>query len=304
MRSAVPLTAVSDKECHSEFTETRLPGVSLARPLLLADLAEESRMLAPVKQKIREITEEATSSRKASEVTVYFRRLNDGAWFAVNPNQTYNPASMIKVPIMMTFLREAEKTSGLLDRKVHFDGHNSSYKQNIGNTRLRENRDYTIRTLLEYMIQFSDNDATVLLQAYLNQSLFNKLFTDLNIPVPDFSSEYFITASDMSKFFRALYNGTYLSEEGSEYALGLLTRSTYSDGIVAGIGEPMVIAHKFGERVMGNTAQLHEFGIVYCGNQPYLIGIMTQGSDLKALTEVVKAVSGESFRYYKSFIGS
>jgi len=290
--------------CATEFSILRLPGVSLVRPLVMADLAEESRVFSPVKQRIQQCVDEAKAAQKVTDVSVYFRRLNDGAWFALNQNQTYNPASLIKVAFLLTFLKEAETNPNLLDRKIHFASRNSASAPNIGEFRLQENQDYTIRLLLNYMIQFSDNDATSLLESRMNHSIFNQVFTDLKIPPPDFSKEYFINASDMGKFFRVLYNGTYLSKEGSQFALELLSRSTFRDGIIAGIGEPMVVAHKFGERMLGNSAQLHEFAIVYSGNEPYLIGIMTTGYDLTTLTEVVRTIARESFQQYRTYLGS
>lgn len=292
-------------DCSTNMDIVRIPGSTLVHPLVMADLAEESRLLMPVRQRLQQCIDEAKSAQKATEVSVYFRRMNDGAWFAINNNQTYNPASLIKVAFLMTFLKEAEVSPGLLERKVHFDRYNPASQQNIADLRLRENQDYSIRLLLDYMIRYSDNDATELLQSRLNHSVFNQVFSDLGVPVPDFTKEYFISPSDMSKFFRVLYNGTYLSKESSEFALQLLTRSTYKDGILSGVTDPgVLVAHKFGERVLGNTAQLHEFGIVYAGNQPYLIGIMTSGADLKSLAEVLQTISRTSFQQYRTFLGS
>lgn len=304
--SPVRNTAItSPADCATQMDMMRIKGSSLVHPLVMADIAEESRLLAPLKQQIEQSINDAKSAQKASDISVYFRRLNDGAWFAVNPNQSYNPASLIKVAFLVTFLKEAETSPGLLERKVHFDRRNPASQQNIKNPPLRENQDYSIRMLLDYMIRFSDNDATELLQTRLNHSIFNQVFTDLGIPVPDFTKEYFITPVDMSKFFRALYNGTYLSKQGSEFALTLLTRSTYSNGILAGISDPgTVVAHKFGERIIGNTAELHEFGIVYAGSEPYLIGIMTSGSNLQSLAEVLQTISRISYQQYRASFGS
>ena len=107
----------------------------------------------------------------------------------------------------------------------------------------------------------------------------------------------------MAKLFRILYNGTYLEKENSELALRLLATCDYNKGIVAGFDMPMTVAHKFGERVIGNTAQLHEFGIVYAGNQPYLLGVMTSGSNLDELSVVIREISRRAFQKYRVFSG-
>lgn len=293
------------EDCSGEMDIIRVTGPALVHPLVMADLPEESRLLAPLKQRVQQCIDEAKAAQKATDISVYFRRLNDGAWFAINPHQTFNPASLIKVAFLVTFLKEAEVSPGLLDRKVHFDKHNPASRQNIAEMRLRENQDYSIRLLLDYMIRFSDNDATELLQSRLNHSIFSQVFTDLDIPAPDFTKEYFITPTDMGKFFRVLYNGTYLTKAGSEFALQLLTTSTFKDGIITGASDPgIVVAHKFGERIIGNSAQLHEFGIVYTGNQPYLIGIMTNGSNLQSLSGVLQTISRACHEQYRSYLGS
>jgi beta-lactamase class A len=296
---------VRPADCAAQMDLMRVQGSSLVHPLVMADISEESSLLAPLKQQIQQCINDAKAAQKASEISVYFRRLNDGAWFSLYPNQSYNPASLIKVAFLVTFLKEAEVSPGLLNRKVHFDKRNPASQQNIKDLQLRENQDYSIRMLLEYMIRFSDNDATELLQTRLNHSIFNQVFTELGIPVPDFTKEYFITPVDMSKFFRVLYNGTYLSREGSEFALELLTHSTFNSGILAGISDPgTIVAHKFGERIIGNTAELHEFGIVYAGKDPYLIGIMTSGSNLQSLAEVLQTISRVSYQQYRTYLGS
>ena len=143
----------------------------------------------------------------------------------------------------------------------------------------------------------------MLFRSNADAGTFVNLFNDLQIPVPDFSKEYFMTTTDMSKLFRILYNGTYLSKESSEYALELLTKSEFKNGLMGGIDQPVMVAHKFGERLIGNSAQLHEFGIVYCGDQPYLIGVMTTGTNLDQLSAVIKKISSLAFHQYKTSFG-
>ena len=56
---------------------------------------------------------------------------------------------------------------------------------------------YKIRELLEYMISYSDNNATALLNNNLNPKVLQKLFADLNLEVPDSNAmHYFFTVKD------------------------------------------------------------------------------------------------------------
>jgi len=93
-------------------------------------------------------------------------------------------------------------------------------------------------------------------------------------------------------FFRILYNGTFLSKEMSDKALGVLTGVAFRRGIVAGVGDGVTVAHKFGERSEETGAkQLHDCGIVYYPRHPYLLCVMTKGADFDALAGELSAIS-------------
>ena len=77
----------------------------------------------------------------------------------------------------------------------------------------------------------------------------------------------------------------------SEFALRLLTKSDFKNGIVNGLPSNVQLAHKFGESGDANEKQLHESAIIYLNNNPILITIMTKGNDLKKLPEVIKEAS-------------
>jgi len=183
------------------MSQLREGGYQYVRPLVLADLNDESPSLNSIKQELQQYVNDAKLSQQTADVSIYFRRMNDGAWFSINSNQVYNPASLIKVAFLITYLKSAESNPGLLNHKLHFEKRSANYVQNIKAPRLKENQDYTIQYLLNYMIQYSDNDATTLLQDNADAGTFVNLFNDLKIPIPDFSKEYFMTATDMASYF-------------------------------------------------------------------------------------------------------
>ena len=212
----------------------------------------------------------------------------------------YNPASMSKLIELITYLKEAEENPEILNKKIFFPRHFTQVSpQNIKDFQLKEKVSYTVSDLLTYMIKYSDNDATVLLNLNMNMRIYNQLFLDLKIPAPPSNGEFFITSADFSKFFRVLYNGTYLHPKYSEWGLRLLTTSTFKEGLQKGVDSTITIAHKFGERIIGNKIQFHEFGIVYINDNPYLIGIMSKGSSLNQLIEIAAEISRITFSEYK-----
>ena len=96
----------------------------------------------------------------------------------------------------------------------------------------------------------------------------------------------------MLVFFRILFNSSYLSRESSEKALELLANTEYSDALVSGIPKDVTVAHKFGEAGTGNVErQLHDCGIVYFPNHPYLACIMTRGHNTETLRNSIQDIS-------------
>src|SRR6185437_13516132 len=90
---------------------------------------------------------------------------------------------------------------------------------------------------------------------------------------------------------------TYLSPEMSEKALKLLSQTTFTSGIVAGVPKNIPVAHKFGERAYDTdaTKELHDCGIVYFPNHPYMLCIMTKGTDFGSLATVLKTISQKTY---------
>lgn len=291
--------------CPGSMEQIRLKDYELIHPLLLTDVSEQSEALRSIQTDISNYVAGVKSSQKADDVSVYFRRLDNGAWFAINPNTTYNPASMIKIVYLITYMKMAEKNPLVLNKTIFFEHHFSEgNKQNIVDFQLQPGKYYSVRDLLKYMIQHSDNDATLLLSQNMDVAIYNKIFKDLNVPIPNPVTEYFISVSDFSKFFRILYSASYTTTELSEYAIELLTESTYAQGLRKGIGSDIKMAHKFGERIIGVKSQLHEFGIIYYNKTPYLLGVMTSGNSLTQLSEILGEISRIALTDYKGLMGS
>ena len=293
------------ENCPGTMEQIRLKDFELVHPLLLTDVTEQSEALRSIQTDISSYIDGVKSSQKADDISVYFRRLDNGAWFAINPNSTYNPASMIKIVYLITYMKMAEKNPQVLNKTIFFEHHFSEgNNQNIVDFQLQPRKYYSVRDLLKYMIKHSDNDATLLLSQNMDVGVYNKIFKDLNVPIPNPLTEYFISVSDFSKFFRVLYSASYTTTELSEYAIELLTESTYDQGLRKGIGTDIKMAHKFGERIIGVKSQLHEFGIIYYNHTPYLLGVMTTGTSLTQLSEILGEISRIALTDYKGLMGN
>jgi hypothetical protein len=82
----------------------------------------------------------------------------------------------------------------------------------------------------------------------------------------------------------------------------LLTQTAFEGGIRAAVPAQYAVAHKYGERDIvdeqGNrkALQLHHFGIVYYTGKPYLIGVMTRGTDKAFKEKVIKDLATITFK--------
>lgn len=292
---------------QDEMREVRSGGYQYINPLLECENFKQSSLqsIASMEDKLQAYIQQIISEKKAVHVSVYYRDLNSGPWMGINEKDNYSPASLLKVPILIAALKKAETEPGFLVKKIKFEKYVDEISQNITDNKLiKLGNTYTIEELLFGMIAHSDNEAKDLIIANIGDELFSKVLTDIGINIAGMGpADDFVTVRDYSSFFRLLYNATYLSKPMSEKALEILSKTSFDMGIVAGIPKGTTIAHKFGERAFGDNSvkQLHDCGIIYAPNAPYLLCVMTRGDDFAKLGTVIAGVSDI---VYKEVVGN
>ena len=272
----------------------------LVNPLILVEnSAGGDSKLESIKYSIQEYIDKCKQRGDASNVSVYLRDLNKGTWIGIDEDKNYAAASLIKMPLMLVYLKTAEQRPAILSEEIKYDTTIEEVPQNvIPEDTVKLGNTYTVEQLLDYMIRYSDNAAGSLLLKNIDTKLIVDLYSNLQLPVPDFTEyDYQVSAKTFATFFRVLYNATFLNEYFSSKALKLLSKTDFSGGIVASVPADIVVAHKFGERRYANKmfssegTQLHDCGIVYYPKGPYLICVMTKGSDFNTLKGIIKDIS-------------
>jgi beta-lactamase class A len=214
-------------------TEKNRKGLELISPLLYSKAVNEAKGLGTLKSGVANIIEEGKRADLLTQASVYLVSLTDGSWMSINPDEEYHPGSLIKVPMLMTYLKQAATTPALLDIKIRYDKEMIIPTQTYTSQKLKLGEVYTVKDLLRYMISYSDNNATQVLNQNANVQLFKETFTDLNLPEPDVKDRNFtMNARRYSEFLMVLYNATYLSQKASQYSLELLSESAFKDGMV------------------------------------------------------------------------
>ncbi len=72
---------------------------------MLFDQSTEAEVFSELKSKVTDIIETNKKVGKLEQAAVYIRTMNDSRWTAINGNMLFNPASMLKMSIMICFFK-------------------------------------------------------------------------------------------------------------------------------------------------------------------------------------------------------
>ncbi len=273
-------------------------GYALINPLLFYEAPNSFDDYENLANRIQKIISDSSGQMTWPSASVYYRNLKDSRWFGVGELKKYDPASLLKVALMIAYFKHAETDPALLEKEVTFTRQifdDRSIPFDLG-TKLAVNTNYSTSELIERMIVESDNGAMYTLTGLIDKKAVDKVFASLGLESPSQDKNYEISAREYASFFRILYNSTYLSRPMSEKALTLLSRTTFDSGIRAGIDSHIVVAHKYGERILSENnvvtgIELHDCGIIYHPTKPYLLCVMTRGESEEKLKDLIKNIS-------------
>ncbi len=289
---------------------TREGGYQYVNPLLSCDISEDSEYAGfhSLKTKLQETAKPLIASGKAKRISVYFRDMNYGAWTGINTDDAYIPASLMKVPLMIAYLKEFQTNPSLRTSQAFLPtGTNWNAEENIDSANdLVLGQSYSIETLVGALIKSSDNNTNALLGGMVATDTLNDVYEQFGIPSAPNDTAETMSPKVYMRFFRILYNASYLSRTNSQSALKLLSETDFKNGIVAGMPASMSVAHKFGERTVYAknqntnafsvvTRELHDCGIVYYPKSPYGICIMTEGNSFEGLESAIAALSQTAY---------
>jgi beta-lactamase class A len=284
--------------------EKHQTGYKYISPLLECGYEEagtfESKLL---QQKIEEIIISHKNAKNITHASVYIHDLISGSWVGINEKETFSPASLLKVPLMMAYLKQAEGDKMILSKKIKIIEDNAGQSvQAFSPWKSTEvNQEYTVEELLTYMIKYSDNRAATNLLRELSPEVLNKVYYDIGIKPPSITKleENFMSVTEYASFFEILYNASYLNTEMSEKALDILANTSFKKGLTSGLPLDVTVSHKFGERDILSYKQLHDCGIIYKQNHPFLLCIMSRGSDFEKMALAIKDISKTSYNNIK-----
>ncbi len=293
----------TDPDISNSKQIRQIGGYEFVNPLLECEVADGVIDVRKenFQRDLEDFSEQLTRERGLTDIGIYFRDLNNGPAFGVHQDDGFFPASLLKVPVMMVYYRLSEIHTGLFKEKILYE-----MPEDLGITpsiipreSLVPGTEYEVGELIRRMIVYSDNQSLMLLLSYMPKSSIESLFQMLGVRddvIKNPGGQ--LSVKEYAGFFRILFNSSFLSHENSEQALKLLSQTDYNDAIPAGIPSGVKVSHKFGEAGTGNIdRQLHDCGIVYFPDHPYLLCVMTRGKKMEDLQKTIVDIS--SFVYAK-----
>lgn len=267
------------------------------------DSAAVQETYAGLESDIRKVIERMKKEGRIRRAAVFVRALDDGPTLAIDEYSMFTPASLIKLPVVLTFFRMEEDQPGLLQEELLYEPstvtHFTALKQvERSGAQLHQGQRYSIQALMRSTLVHSDNLAYYLLLEYLNHTApsgrawFTRTFQELGVVDPGSVSAETMSARGYARVLRMLYDASYLDVRESELVLSWLAESQYDRGLAAGVPAKVTVGNKFGERVLADgSKQLHDCGIVFLPGHPYSMCVMTDGDDFEELRTVIRQIS-------------
>lgn len=259
----------------------------------------------------RSMIQDQLDANRVESVSLYFEDLNSGRTFSIHPDITYAPASLLKLSVLLAYLKIEENQPDIRFREIPVyivsDMQTNSDADENTPVTYSSNRGYSVDELCKNMISHSDNSATQSLLMYLDANypgLLENLEKELEASIPANASnnENIIKAGHFAGMLRALYYGNYLRPDLAQRALEILCSSRYMQGFRKNIPSNTPIAHKFGIRYPREDhpedfTQLHETGIIYLNKRPFILSVMTKGNGIPEQRKVIQEISGTLYQH-------
>lgn len=268
--------------------------------------AHPDREIIAFRSRVNGLVKLALASHDVKSVSVSFLNLKTGKGFGIRDDERFAPHNLLKLPVMITYFKTAETSPQALQKKLTFTGGAGTAPPSLLKTPrpLERGKAYAVGDLIYRMIVYNDDDALSLLVANLPDDALDGMYKDLGLDIDPADEEDAMSLNAYASFYRALYDASYLSRKMSDKAIRYLSKTSFREGIVAGVPPNVTVASRFGdfpvdgsgEGHLSGLTQLHEIGIIFHPARPYLLGIITRGSDFTAQIRVFRDISSFVYR--------
>lgn len=288
-----PPAEVLSQNSSKGYQIRRVQGFRNINPILSVETSEKSERFASMRTELKKLAESLKAAGTINQASIYLKDFEHGEWTSMNSEEKYHPASLMKVVLLLGYLRLAENTPDLFEQQWFFEKTDNVqyFPQYYTDKSIEPGKKYTVHELLYYMIAYSDNNATWMLASRLDKSHLQKIYAEFGLKAPaEFDMNILMTVKEYSTFINAIYNASNLSPEYADYAADLMSECSFYEGFFKGFPPNTRMWHKFGQwKGEGADPELHESGVVYIKGKPFLLTIMTRGKDTVQLAAAIDA---------------
>lgn len=240
-------------------------------------------------------------------VSIYLKDLKNNKVWTYQPDDLFPSASLIKVPIMAAVFEKIHRGELNLQTKMtlrrrHRVGGSGSLKW------ARDGSQYTVRKLLDHMIDESDNTATKMMieavgMGYLQQAfprmglVYTEIFPEgMSLQSSRVSYENYTTAREMAMLLEKIYRGHMVDRFSSEVMIEIMKRQKSRARLAKALPPGWEIAHKTGLL----RGACHDSAVIFSPDGDYVFVVLTgQNRDYKRAKTFITNLGRLTYSYYK-----
>lgn len=211
-------------------------------------------------------------------VSLAFTDIVTGETVGLEDTVPINPASVIKVPVMVEAYIQANEGRFTFSDKLILKQSDKVY--GAGPMYFQKNgAGFSIQYLVECMIHYSDNTATKMLIDFLGKDRINTTMRRLGLTQTVIGNSNLLKAKglnysstkDMNVLLTKISKGEIVSTEACSEMITLMAKQKYRWGIPSSVPKNVIVADKTGTL----NGIKHDCGIVFNKKSPYVLSIFT-----------------------------
>lgn len=263
---------------NNEFLGVRfLQGAESKKPAMEKMFLSEN--MPVLENKLKRLAEQYPNVHPSVFVWDY----ETGKYAALNSNETFPAASIIKVPVLLQFFRSVEAGQHTINDKMTLKDYYRA--EGSGDIQFHKTgNQYTMDYLAKKMIQISDNSSTNMLMSSIGgMNDINRAIkswglknTEVNNWLPDMGGTNVTTTEDLTRMLYNIENDEFLSDESKHKIFEYMGGVKNNRLIHAGLNPNAKFFHKTGDigYMLGDTGivmtpQGHKYIVSILAKRPY-----------------------------------
>ncbi|MEK7497780.1 MAG: serine hydrolase [Patescibacteria group bacterium] len=258
------------------------PNISISIPNIKFEqtfVSEKKACCSDIEEKFKEKTDSLLGTYGFS-----FIDLTTGKAYSLKGNESFQAASLIKLPTAVALYKEAEVGKLDLD-SVHTLSDSEKLEGNGSLAGFPTGTKITYRNIVKYMLTQSDNTAFNIVEIFLGDRKIQKTIDSLGMTKTSIADNL-TSADDIALILRELKEGNILNPIDSDEILSYLKQSKFDSWLVAGIPQGVEIAHKYGREI----GVVNDAGIIY-SPRPYILVILSKEVNEKEADSIFPELS-------------